>query len=248
MHRPSWDYRDISQLTQAFADTEKDGAWGIAAEIAGSLNAGGDATAATVSCATSGNCTVGGVFQDNANRHQPFVLTETAGSWGQAGRVSGSTAFTSSTETSIAALSCASAGNCVAGGSYSSGVSDDQAYVLTQTHGAWGKAALLPGLASLNQGGDASVTAISCRSAGNCSVGGSYRDKAGAFRAFVENEKNGTWTKAIPVPGLAALTATNGVKDSGVVALSCASAGHCVAGGSYHDRKNHLQAFVVSEG
>jgi hypothetical protein len=155
MHRPSWDYRDISQLTQAFADTEKDGVWGIAAEIAGSLNAGGDATAATVSCATSGNCTVGGVFQDNANRHQPFVLTETAGSWGQAGPVSGSTAFTSSTETSIAALSCASAGNSVAGGSYSSGVSDDQAYVLTQTHGAWGKAALLPGLASLNQGGDA---------------------------------------------------------------------------------------------
>jgi len=81
-----------------------------------------------------------------------------------------------------------------------------------------------------------------------CSVGGSYRDKAGAFHAFVENEKNGTWTKAIAVPGLAALTATSGVKDSGVVALSCASAGHCVAGGSYHDRKNHLQAFVVSEG
>ncbi|HET7018242.1 MAG TPA: hypothetical protein VFI65_30270 [Streptosporangiaceae bacterium] len=186
------DYRDLGSQTQAFVDTETNGSWNIASEVAAGLNAGGDATAVTVSCAKPGNCTVGGVFQDNSNRHQPFVLT--------------------------------------------------------QTHGSWGKAALLPGLASLNQSGDASVSAISCRSVGNCSIGGSYRDKAGAVRAFVATEKNGTWTKAIAVPGLAALTANSGIKDSAILALSCASAGHCAAGGSYHDRRNHAQAFVVSEG
>jgi len=33
-----------------------------------------------------------------------------------------------------------------------------------------------------------------------------------------------------------------------VLALSCGSAGHCVAGGSYHDPADHAQAFLVTEG
>ncbi len=240
------DYRDISQLTQAFMDTEKNGVWDIAAEIAGTQNAGGLATATSVSCATAGNCAVGGEFLDSSSRHHAFVVTEAGGIWGQPGLVTGQAAFTSAADAHVDAVSCATASSCVAAGAYGAVLGENQAFVVTLTNGSWGKAALLPGLASLNTGDFAQVTAISCRSAGNCSIGGSYRDKASVNHAFVDTEKNGSWAKAVPVPGIATLSGAG--RASGVLALSCASAGHCVAGGSYYDRKDFSQAFVVSEG
>jgi hypothetical protein len=58
------------------------------------------------------------------------------------------------------------------------------------------------------------------------------------------SETNGSWRKAIEVPGLGAL------HKGGLAALlsvSCRSAGRCAAGGFYTDGSGHGQAFVVSQ-
>ena len=65
----------------------------------------------------------------------------------------------------IGPLSCASGGNCAAGGSYEDSTGLTQAFVVDETAGTWGDAEEVPGTASLNIGGDATVTSLSCASA-----------------------------------------------------------------------------------
>ena len=53
--------------------------------------------------------------------------------------------------------------------------------------GTGGTAVQVPGIATLNQGGDAEVGSVSCASAGNCSAGGFYAGKSG-LSSFVVSE------------------------------------------------------------
>ncbi len=93
-------------------------------------------------------------------------------------------------------MSCASAGNCSAGGYYKgNGTGRFQAFVVSQKNGAWGRAREVRFAAPLQPGGDAQVYSVSCGSAGNCSAGGSYSRPAGTG-AFVVSQKNGVWGKA----------------------------------------------------
>jgi len=59
--------------------------------------------------------------------------------------------------------------------------------------GSWRTAIEVPGSGALNAGGLAGVSSVSCASAGNCSAGGSYKGRSGAFQAFVASEGNGRW-------------------------------------------------------
>jgi hypothetical protein len=60
----------------------------------------------------------------------------------------------------------------------------------------------------------------------------------------VVSETNGSWGKAVEVPGLGPL---NKGGSAGVNSVSCRSAGRCAAGGLYTDGSGHFQAFVVSQ-
>jgi hypothetical protein len=102
----------------------------------------------------------------------------------------------------------------------------------------------VPGSGALNAGGDARVGSVSCALAGNCAAGGFYTDGSGHFQVFVVGERNGSWGTAIEVPRLGIL---NKGGFAGVNSVSCRSAGHCAAGGSYADGSGHSQAFVVSQ-
>jgi hypothetical protein len=88
----------------------------------------------------------------------------------------------------VQSLSCASAGNCSAGGYYDDGSGHAQSFVVDEVNGTWGNAIEVPGSATLNTGGFASVYSLSCPSAGNCSAGGSYSDGSGHAQAFVVTE------------------------------------------------------------
>jgi len=83
--------------------------------------------------------------------------------------------------------------------------------VVDAKNGHWGKVREVPGLAALNEG-TPDLDSVSCASVGNCAAGGGYTDRSNNFQAFVVNEKNGTWGKAIKVPGLRALN-TGGFAD-----------------------------------
>jgi hypothetical protein len=225
--------------------SERNGRWGKAIEVPGSgaLNADGNASVFSVSCASAGNCAAGGQYKDGFGDFQAFVASERNGRWGKAIEVPGSVALNAGGNASIDSVSCASAGNCTAGGGYRDGSGHYQALVASERNGRWGKAIKIPGSAALNAGGDAFVFSVSCGSAGNCSAGGQYTDGSGHFQALVADQRNGRWGTAIKVPGSVAL---NSGGNAVVNSVSCASASNCAAGGDYLDGSRHPQGFVVS--
>jgi hypothetical protein len=89
---------------------------------------------------------------------------------------------------SRASVSCATAGNCAVGLTYTDDFARQQAFVASETNGTWGKATEIPGLGTLNAGANASVTSLSCGAAGNCAAVGFYKDSSGHTQAFVASE------------------------------------------------------------
>jgi hypothetical protein len=235
---------------QAFVVNETHGTWGTAEEVPGSavLNAGGDAEISSVSCPSAGTCSAGGGYADSSLNGGAFVVNENHGTWGTARKVLGTAAFNKG-GASIVSVSCGSAGNCGAGGPYEASARGNlttQVFVVNETHGKWGSAEEVPGTGKLNQGGQASIGSVSCAAAGDCSAGGSYFDAGNNNQAFVVSESNGTWGKAEEVPGIAALTRLG----AGITSVSCATPGHCSAGGFYSRgpvQAASLEGFVVGE-
>jgi len=64
------------------------------------------------------------------------------------------------------------AGECAAGGWYVGGPPDhlEEAFVASERNGRWGKALEVPGIATLNSGGNAVVTSIACGAVGDCAA------------------------------------------------------------------------------
>jgi hypothetical protein len=89
----------------------------------------------------------------------------------------------------INSVSCASAGNCGAGGLYFDSGGNNQAFVVSEVNGVWGKALEVPGTAALNTGAFAAVFSVSCASPGNCGAGGDYQTSSAIFQAFVVSQK-----------------------------------------------------------
>ena len=145
----------------------------------------------------------------------------------------------------ITSVSCASAGNCSAGGQYATGqrhlAISQQAFVVSEINGTWGTAEKVPGSGALNPGGIAQINSVSCSSPGNCSAGG-YTNGNANGTAFVVDETNGTWDTAQRVRG------TPRYLGAEVDSLSCAPAGSCSAGGFYNNSTiAGQQAFVVDK-
>jgi hypothetical protein len=272
---------------QALVVSEVGGAWQPAEEVPGiaALNQGGGAEVDSVSCASAGNCSAAGRYTDISRHTQLFVVSQVGGVWQRAGEVPGTAElnhgggagiFSDGIEigsggTAIGSVSCASAGNCSAGGYYTDRSGTQQVFVVSQVGGVWRQAEEVPGTAALNLGAskvpsdqrfiqqsDASLYSVSCASAGNCSAGGYYIDGSGDQQAFVVSEVGGVWQRAEEVPGTAANN-RGPVPDIGfngteVNAVSCTSAGNCVAGGTdlvaggaNVDGLSFLEAFVVRE-
>src|SRR5262249_52224887 len=157
-----------------------------------------------------------------------FVVGEKNGTWGTAKEVPGTAALNKRGAAGIPSVSCASAGNCSAGGQYRDGSGQVQAVVVGGKDGIWGTAKEVPGTAALHREGGDGIASVSCGSAGNCSASGFYNADSGHRQVFVVGEKNGIWGTAKEVPGTAALN-TGGVAF--MPSVSCASAGNCSAGG-----------------
>jgi hypothetical protein len=177
--------------------TQKNGVWGRAIEIPGlgALNRGGSAHVSSVSCGSTGNCAAGGSYQDQSRNYQGFVVVERNGRWGKAIDVPGLLALNKYGAAFVTSVSCGSAGNCAAGGSYQDQSRQDQGFVVVERNGRWGKAIEVPVLGP--------VISVSCPSAGNCAAVGDYSNTSGGrTQGFVAVERHGRWGKPIEVPGL----------------------------------------------
>ena len=183
------DYLDRRGSAQGFVASQRNGVWSTAIEVPGLgvLNkvAGAAVGVTSVSCASAGSCSAGGDYTDRRDSGQGFVAVERNGVWGTAIEVPGLGALNKG-DAGVTSVSCASAGNCAAGGDYRS-VGGPQGFVAVERDGVWGTAIEVPGLGALNTGGDAGVTAVSCP-AGNCAAGGDYADVSGHSQGFVVNQ------------------------------------------------------------
>ena len=279
-------------VTQVFVVNEKKGTWGRAAELGGiaSLNVGKSAELESMSCPSAGNCSAIGFYSIGEDNRRSFVAGEKNGKWGKAQKVPGTRSLKIAGVSPIMSVSCSSAGNCAAFGTYGTDSGTTPSYVVSEARGVWHKAIRLPGVTidaiscgaagncvaggysvahvitssghaitvgevrgkwgkphdltgtPAKASGVPRVTAVSCRSAGNCTAGGDYATKDGV-QAFVATESKGAWRKAEQLPGIAAL---NVGRNSALFSLSCASAGNCSTGGYYVDAKG-FEAFVADE-
>ncbi len=146
----------------------------------------------------------------------------TAGGWGKATGVPGLAALNKGGNAGVSGVSCPSAGNCAAAGNYLDGHGRGEGFVADERRGQWGKAIEVPGLATLNVGGDTFVGPVACGSPGNCVAGGAYAYDGTDFRfsGFIATERGGRWGKAVSLE-----------RDGDVYSISCPSGGNCLAAG-----------------
>ncbi len=238
--------------SRGFVVSETNGRWGKAVEVPGATTFSPNSYALvggippiSISCAANGECAADGF----ASHGQPAVAGETNGRWGKATPVRGIAKLNpSDVGGEVASISCGAPGDCAAGGSTSDRHFGEQAYVVSETNGRWGKAMKVPGMATFADSGQSAVESISCVAVGECTAGGYSTDRRGTPQAVVVTETHGRWGKAIELPGTATLDVGN--RDgaaAGVDSLSCVSAGDCAAGGFYTDRRGLVQLFVASE-
>ncbi len=116
----------------AAGPTARAASWRNAIEVPGSgaLNAGGDASVDSTSCASAASCGAGGAARDGSGLYQAFVASEKNGRWGKAIEVPGLGALNAGGSASANSVSCGSARNCGAGGYYEDGSGREQAFVL----------------------------------------------------------------------------------------------------------------------
>jgi hypothetical protein len=111
--------------------------WGIAIEVPGiaALAPGGYATITSVSCGAAGNGSAGGDygFRPGSPATEAFVVNQVGGTWHKAIEVPGTAVLNKGGQAHIHSVSCASAGNCSAGGTYADGSDVIQAFVVSQT-------------------------------------------------------------------------------------------------------------------
>jgi hypothetical protein len=109
--------------------------------------------------------------------------------WGDAIEVPGSAALNTGGLAEVVSVSCPSAGNCAAGGSYTESDGDLAAFVVSEVNGSWGDAIQVPGTPAVGVTGGADVLSVSCPPVGSCAAGGWYWDSGSAgTQAFVVNQ------------------------------------------------------------
>jgi hypothetical protein len=234
--------------TAAFLVTERNGRWSSAQRIAGlaALDTRHGSDVESVSCSSARNCVITGKFRDQAG-DQVYVAGERNGVWGKALAVPGLEALNRAGGAGATQVSCASAGNCAAGGWYLTNKfkQRQQAWVASERNGHWARAQEVLGSA-LNGGAYARVDTVSCGAPGNCAAGGFYTPSGKPFYgprdAFVVSERDGSWGRMQPVPGVAALERGH-LAD--LNSVSCSRSGKCSAVGTYADANDVNQMFIV---
>jgi hypothetical protein len=244
----AYTYAKTATGIAGFVANQVNGAWQQARVVPDLTATSHYAEVTTVSCAparTAGaglNCVAGGVSRLSASTTEGFVVAEVRGSWQAARPVPG--LATTAPGSAVTSVSCPSSGNCGLGGYYAGSSRHDQAFVASEVSGTWHQAQPVPGLATLNAGGDARVTSLSCPAAGTCAAAGPYQPRSGPGQLFVADETAGQWKRAVQVPGSGKLITGTG---STVGQVSCASTATCTVGGTLSTGASATRGFFAAE-
>lgn len=234
--------------------TETAGKWATGVEAGLPANASTTdpvAGLSSVSCASAGSCSSVGLYVDSSGGAQGLLLTETAGTWGTGveAALPANATIASEQGVGLPSVSCSSAGNCSAVGSYNNDTGSNDAVLLTETDGTWatGVKAALPTNADPTDQVD--LNAVSCPSAASCAAVGDYVDRGGNIRSLLLTREVGKWARGIGVALPANATHTAPFQLGGLASVSCASPGNCSAVGKYRSRwdGSAVQGLLVTE-
>jgi len=228
----------------ALIDSERNGVWGQAIPVPGIAEFGRfSSSVSSISCGSENSCSAGGTYANRSGDRLGFVVNEVDGTWREMETVKGPPDLHLGSNSGITSLSCRAFGDCTALGSSLYRGNGGKLFVLRETKGIWGRALNLQGATNASYGGFNNGT-ISCGSPRNCVVGGMYSisEKFSSGTApFVVDEIDGTWNRAIEVPGMAKLDAGN---YDYVQAVSCADTNNCALVGGYS--ANEVSALFAS--
>jgi hypothetical protein len=205
--------------------TESAGAWAVGVEA--TLPAGAATNPGvfvnSVSCASAGNCSAVGYYIDSSAQTQGVLLTESAGAWAQGVEATLPPAGAATDPlVNLSSVSCPSAGNCSAVGDYVDSSPHRQGMLLTESAGAWaaGVEATPPAGARTDPG--VRPSSVSCPSAGNCSVVGTYVDSSAHRQGLLLGAAPASPTLTVTAPATA--TAGSAINPSRVAGVLSAGA------------------------
>jgi hypothetical protein len=227
-------------IVEPFIVEQTNGTWGLANSVAGipELNLGKNAGATSISCAAPGSCSASGTYTD-ANGDVPSWVdsVNSKGFWNNAQPEPGTdgAGLVEVGAPPQITVACGAVGSCAAAGwTDTTPTRARKAFLVDEVNFTWGASHDVPGLAALTgTGGFSRLTAVSCKSGGNCTVTGEFSTSLRGTKAFAASEVNGTWANAIEIPGITALGGGTDAATARVV--SCATPGNCAAGGVYDD-------------
>ena len=216
---------------------------------------GASASLAAISCTSATSCVAVGsysvpVISPLAVARSNYGLIETlsGGKWSATQAPEPANAGTSANHEQNAfldAVSCPSAGNCIAVGYYEDNNGSDAGLIETLSGGTW-TATEAPEPANAGSDADghqgAQLNALSCTAAGTCTTVGAYADTNGYQYGLIDTLSAGTWTATeAPEPANAG---TDGAGQGAFLeAVSCVGT-TCAAVGFYDDTSNYEYGLI----
>jgi hypothetical protein len=248
-------YTDTSGQEDVAAFTETNGTWGapVQVQVPSNAIAHDGASLNGVSCTSVGNCVAVGAYEDTSGGVQAMIATETNGVWGQADEVISdlpvNAAPPDGEDAALVAITCLSAGNCVATGHYRVNVNSMQAMVETETNGTWNQATEITQPSNPNSEVQDTPAAVSCSSASNCTIVGQYLTDNNQNEAMVATETAGSWSPLteLSLPSNASTGTSPGSQLADLNGVSCTAAGSCIAVGDYTDGSGASQVMTAAE-
>jgi hypothetical protein len=236
-------YNDASGHLEGLLLTESGGAWAVAVEASAPANAGAEPFVAlsSVSCASVGNCSAIGGYDDSTNTGQGLLLTETAGTWSIGIEATAPANARAPVSVTLNSISCASAGNCAGVGTYVDSLGETQGLLLLETGGVWG-AGSEAGLPANARG--SALSSVSCSSGGSCAAVGDYYDGTNRRRGLLLGESGGAWATGTEAALPGDLASAPNVDLN---AVSCSGPGSCAAVGSALDTPGAQQGILLDE-
>jgi hypothetical protein len=230
--------------------TEVKGVWKAPVRLVPPTGADRDPSLAinSLSCATPGNCTAVGSYEDTNSNGQCFVANEVKGVWQRAREVTLPSDVAATVQNSeIHSVDCWSPGNCSAIGGY---LDDNQptgyaqGLEVNEVRGVWGRAQETKVPADANINPYVGINQLACTHGGNCVAVGSYINENNATEGLVVTETGGAWKSAVAVvlPGDASAFPSASLSE-----VTCVSTDNCSALGNFTDAGGDVEGMTVTE-
>jgi hypothetical protein len=188
-----------------------------------------------ISCTAPGDCVAGGGYTTTGSVGESFVVSQVRGTWKRAVEVRLPSGAASNPGGEVNGIACTGIGFCVAVGNYANPADQDQSYIVTESHGIWGRATRVTLPKGTPAGSASQLSAVACAGRGSCEAVGNYLDSGKNDQAMALAQDAGHWRQAVKIT-----LAANALPDPEAfpVSISCVKAGDCVTAGSYQVGQN----------